>query len=122
MIPTAESPHVVVAEPHREIAQALQDLVTLAGCVPVMVSDCESVRELSSLPAAIVVRVATEISISSPHCGLERFSRADRPLIVALASSAADVAEAERLECQVIARTPNQVRAVYEALTQLALR
>ena len=124
MIPTAEGPLVVVVEPHREIADALQDVVTLAGCVPVMASHCESVRELNldSLPAAIVVRVATEIRTMSPHFGLEHFSRTDEPLIVALASSDADVAEAERLECQVIARAPNQVQALYNALTQLASR
>jgi len=122
MIRTAEGPLVLVIEPHREIANALQDVVTLAGCVPVMASHCESVRELDSLPAAIVVRIATEIRMMPPHFGLEHFSRTDQPLIVALASSDADVAEAERLECQVIARAPNQVQALYKALTQLASR
>jgi len=78
MIPAAEGPPVVVIEPHRQVADALQDVVTLADCVPVMASHCESVTD-------------------------------------------ADVAEAERLECQVIARAPNPVQA-YGALTQLALR
>lgn len=115
------SPLVVVAEPHHDMADALQDVVTLAGCVPLMVSGCESVPELNSAPAAIVVRIATEMP-TSPHLGLERFSLTGRPVIVALASSDRDVAEAERLGCEVIARAPHQVQALYEALTQLASR
>lgn len=121
MITTAQSPLVVVAEPHHEIADALQDVVTSAGCVPVMVSGCESVHDLDSAPAAIVVRIATEMPMS-PHLGLEHFSTAGRPVIVALTSSDEDVAEAERLGCEVIARAPHQVQALYEALTQLASR
>jgi hypothetical protein len=109
----------VIAEPHHEIADALQDVITLAGCVPVTVRRCESVHELHERPTAIVVRIATDVPSVSPHRGLEGLDRTGRPLIVALASSDADVAEAERLECEVIARAPHQVQALYEALMQL---
>lgn len=119
---TTGKPLVVVAEPHHEIADALQDVVILAGCVPVMASDCESISELHALPAAIVVRVATEMPMTSPHLSLRQFGRTKRTLVVALASSHADATEAERLGCQVIARAPRQVQVLYEVLTQLSSR
>jgi hypothetical protein len=115
-------PTVVIAEPHQEMAGALEDVVTMAGCVPVRVSRCESVRILSPEPAAIVVRVATEMPLGSPHLGLEHLGSGRRPLIVALASNDADVAEAERLHCEVIAREPHQVQMLYDTLLELASR
>jgi hypothetical protein len=112
-------PVVVIAEPHHEMSDALEDIVTLAGCIPVTVSGFESLDGVLSSPAAIVVRVASETPLVSPHQGLEH-PGPRRPLIVALASTDADVAEAERLQCEVIARAPYQVQALYDALTQLA--
>lgn len=118
---THAGPTVVIAEAHYEIAHALEDVVTLAGCIPVTVSDFESVRTLDCHPIAIVVRVATEMPLMSPHRGLEAFDHG-RPLIVALASSDADVAEAQRLDCEIIARAPHQVQTLYDVLTELASR
>ena len=112
----------MVAETHHEIADALQDVVILAGCIPIIVSEGESMGERPALPEAIVVRVATEMPMTSPHLNLRQFGRTERTLVVALASSDADVAEAERLGCQVIARAPRQVQVLYEALTQLSSR
>jgi hypothetical protein len=37
---------VVIAEAHYEIAHALMDVVTLAGCIPVTVTHFDSVRTL----------------------------------------------------------------------------
>jgi hypothetical protein len=116
------APTVVIAEPHHEIAHALEDVVTLAGCVPVTVSQFESVKTLDTQPVAIVVRVATEMPLVAPHRGLEGLARGRRPLIVALASSDADVVEAQRLDCEIIARAPHQVQILYDVLTQLASR
>jgi hypothetical protein len=110
---------VVIAEAHYEIAHALMDVVTLAGCVPVTVTHVDSVRTLEVQPAAIVVRVDR---VLSSHRGLENFVRGRRPLIVALASSDADVAEAERLNCEIIARAPHQVQMLYDVLKELASR
>jgi len=115
-----QRPTVVIAEPHQQMAGALEDVVTMAGCVPVIVNRCESVMTLSAEPAAIVVRVATEMPLVSPHLGLAQLGRGRRPLIVALVSSDADVAEAERLHCQVIARAPHQVQTLYDTLVRLA--
>jgi hypothetical protein len=110
---------VVVAEAHYEIAHALMDVVTLAGCVPVTVTHFDSVQTLDVQPVAVVLRVDP---LLSPHRGLENFARGRRPLIVALASSDADVAEAERLECEIIARAPHQVQMLYDVLKELASR
>ena len=114
-----QRPTVVIAEPHQGMAGSLEDVVTLAGCVPVIVNRCESVKTLGAEPAAIVVRVATEMPLVSPHLGLAQLGRR-RPLIVALVSSDADVAEAERLRCDVIARAPHQVQTLYDTLMRLA--
>jgi hypothetical protein len=110
---------VVIAEAHYEIAHALMDVVTLAGCVPVTVTHVDQVLALDVQPVAIIVRV--DLLLSS-HRGLEHCARGRRPLIVALASSDADVAEAERLECEIIAREPHQVQMLYDVLKELASR
>ena len=112
-------PVVVVAEPYHPIANALQDVVALAGCVPVVVSGTQGDCELRSRPAAIVVRVDTALS-RSPHVTLADVRGDTPPLIVALASNEEDAAEAKRCGCQVIARPPNQMKALYETLRRLA--
>jgi hypothetical protein len=115
----AGKPIVVIAESHRAIADTLRDVVLLAGCAPVIIDSAEAVRNCPSPPTAIVIRVATEMPLMSPHLGLERLAQAERPMIVALTSSDEDVAEARRLQCEVIARAPYQIQALYETLTKL---
>jgi DNA-binding NtrC family response regulator len=113
-------PTVAIAESHHEIADALEDVVALAGCVPVTVNSIEALQDMRSTAAAIVVRVATEMTDSSPHLVLQELALSTRPLVVALTSSDADVAEAQRLHCEVVLRAPHQVQGLYETLQDLA--
>ena len=94
-----DGPTVVIVEPYRDIAIALEEIVSLARCTPLTVGAVdEPATLLQERPAAIIVRVATDLSYRSPHAGLARWPRTMRPLVVALVSTDADVAEAEMPE------------------------
>jgi hypothetical protein len=116
-----DAPTVVIVEPYRDIATALEEIVSLARCIPLTVGAVEEPAALlQERPAAIIVRVATDLSFRSPHAGLTRWPPSMRPMVVALASTDADVAEAERLGCDVILREPKQVQQLYETLAHVA--
>jgi len=113
-------PMVAILEPERERATALQEVVSLARCSPIAVLDLDELTGLSDPPAAIIVRVATSRPLGSPHAELQRLPASGRPKVLALVSSDADVAEAQRLGCDVVLREPHQVRALYDALIDIA--
>jgi hypothetical protein len=114
-------PTVVIVEPYRDIAIALEEVVSLARCTPLTVGAVEEPASLlQERPAAIIVRVATDLSYRSPHAGLTRWPPSMRPMVVALTSTDADVTEAERLGCDVILQEPKQVRQLYDTLTNVA--
>jgi hypothetical protein len=113
-------PTVAIIEPEREVAIALSEVVELARCTAVTIADIDELKELATPPAAIVVRVATGLPrAGAAHLSLERLPEGDRPTVVALARTDADVAEATRLGCDVVLREPRQVRALYEAIANL---
>src|SRR5687768_8668967 len=116
----ATLPIVAIFEPERERATALQEVVSLARCTPITVFVAEELTGFPAPPAAIIVRVAMNRPLGSPHTELERLPFSSRPKVLALASSEADVAEAQRLGCDVVLREPHQVRALYDALTDIA--
>jgi hypothetical protein len=111
-------PVVVVIEPDRELAVALQEVVTLARCRP-MTMPVDDVEQLASPPAAIVVRMATRMPLA-PASPRLKSADGSAPRVLALASNDTDVAEAERLGADVILREPHQVRALYDALVDIA--
>ena len=113
------SPTVVIVEPYQDFAATLQEVVALAHCYPVTIANAEGLNNLAQPPAAIVVRVATNQPFESPHAGLAEMPRVQRPVVVALTSSDEDVEEAERLGCELVLREPQQVRGLYDALTQV---
>lgn len=116
-----QCPTVVIVEPYRDIAVALEEVVSLAQCTPVTVGTLEEVGDLvHRRPIAIVVRVATHLSTHSPHATLRAWPRTARPMIVALVSSEEDAAEAERLGCDVILCEPRQVHRLYDTLASVA--
>lgn len=116
-------PNVLIIEPHREMAAALQEVVTLANCTPMTVTTCDEIMRLPHLPAAIVVRILSHTTgVEAPHECLHRLPREQRPMIVALTSSDDDVMEAERLGCEVVLRAPKQVRGLYDALSRVGQR
>jgi hypothetical protein len=94
------APTVAIIEPHREFASALEEVVALARCAPVTMAEFDELTDLALPPAAIVVRFSTKLPFTSLHDGLSRLPSAGRPTVLALASTDADVAEAERLGCE----------------------
>jgi hypothetical protein len=116
-----DAPTVIIVEPYRDIAIALEEIVSLARCTPLTIGAVEEPAALlQERPAAIIVRVATDLSYRSPHAGLTRWPAAMRPMVVALVSTDADVAEAERFGCDVILQEPKQVRQLYDTLAHVA--
>jgi hypothetical protein len=110
---------VAIVEPYPDLAAALQEVVALANCHAVTMTNAGALSELPHPPAAIVVRIATNLPFESPHAGLEDLARTNRPVVMALASTEADVEEAQRLGCEIVLREPQQVRGLYDALTEV---
>jgi len=104
--------HVLIIEPHAEVAAAFEQALALASCLPVVRSHVESLGDLGVTPALIVTRIG--------HADLSHLPPT-RPPIVAIASSDADVAEASRLRCEVVLKGPGEIRRLVDAVRSLAL-
>lgn len=114
------TPTIAIIERRQEFAVALQEVVALARCTAVTLDDFEELTQLPSPPVAIVLRMAANRSLGRARLLLETLTAAGRPKVFALAWTDADVAEAERLGCDVVLREPRQVRALYDALVAFA--
>jgi hypothetical protein len=115
-------PHVLIIEPQREMAAVLREIVVIANCTPLLVATWDEIQRLSPVPAAIVVRVLADSGAGAPHECVRRMPRADRPVVLALTATDADVTEAERLGCDVVLRAPKQVRGLYDTLSRMGRR
>lgn len=113
-------PTVLIVGLSPDVATALQEVVSLAHCTPVAVDDFDSLGEFQSPPAAIVAQIRATLPIESLDFVLAHWPHETRPTVVALVSTDEDVAEAERLACQVVLREPWQVHGLYETLTRVA--
>lgn len=103
--------HVLIVEPHAEVAAAFEQAIACASFVPVVRSHVESLADVGVRPALIVMRIGhADVSHLPP----------DRPPILAIASTDADLAEASRLRCEVVLRGPREVRRLYDAVRSLA--
>ena len=114
------NPTVLIVGISPDLTAALQEVVSLAHCTPVAVDDFNSMGALQSPPAAIVAQIRAALPIESVDFVLAHWPYATRPKVVALVSTDEDVAEAERLACEVVLREPWQVRGLYETLTRVA--
>ena len=103
--------HVLIVEPHAEVATALERTIACASYIPVVRSHVESLADLGVTPAMIVMRIG--------HADLSHLPPG-RPPIVAIASTEADLAEASRLGCEVVLRGPREVRRLFEVVRSLA--
>lgn len=111
-------PNILIIESRREVAEALTDVLTSANYGVVVKSHVEQLADLGFTPAAIVVRIAFEGITEPPHAALERLMP-NRPPVLAIASEDGEVAEAERLKCDIVLRAPNGVSRLCDALTKL---
>ena len=111
-------PVILIIEPRREVAEALQEVLTSANYVAIVRPHLERLTDLGVTPAAILVRISFE-GISEPaHKAIERLP-VNRPPVVAIAWEEEELAEAKRLRCDVVLRAPDDVNKLCEALSSV---
>jgi hypothetical protein len=110
-------PVVLIVEPRREVAEALEDVVTSAQFEAIVRPHVDQLSDLGVAPSAIIVRVAFEGIGEPPHAAIGRLR--DRPPVVAIAWEERGVAEAARLKCDVVLRAPQEIGQLCQALTTL---
>lgn len=103
--------HVLIIEPHDELSAAFADVLASANYRPLVRRHVDAIADLGVTPAAIVLRIG--------HAEVSRFPP-DRPPIVAIVSSEEDLAEAERLQCEVVLRGPAEIKRLCDALRSLS--
>lgn len=110
-------PLILIIEPRREVATALQDVITSANYRAIVIPHLERLADLGVTPSAIVVRIAFE-GLEPAHAAIERLP-ATRPPIVAIAWEDSEVAEAVRLKCDVVLRGAREVGRLCDVLGEV---
>ena len=109
---------ILIIEPRREVADAIEEVITSAHYQAMVVPHLEQLGDLGVTPAAIIVRIAFE-GVSEPaHAAIARLPP-NRPPIVAIAWEEHEVAEAMRLNCDVVLRGARDVGHLCEALSRV---
>lgn len=103
--------HVLIIEPHEELAAAFEDVIATARYTPVVRRHVDRLADVGITPVSIVLRIG--------HADVSQLP-SSRPPIVAIASSDEEVAEAERLRCEVVLRAPEEIRRLCDALRSVA--
>jgi hypothetical protein len=111
-------PSILIIEPRPEVAEALHDVVTSANYAAIVMSHVDRLSDLAVIPAAIIVRIAFEGISEPPHAAVGRLP-VNRPPVIAIAWEDEEIAEAERLRCDVVLRAPNDVGRLYDVLSRL---
>lgn len=111
-------PSILIIEPHREVAAALEHVVNSANYVAVVTPHLERLADVGVTPSAIIVRIAFESAGEPAHAAVERLGM-DRPPVLAIASDAAELREAERMKCEIVLRAPQEVSRLCDALARL---
>jgi hypothetical protein len=116
---TKDMSHVIlIIEPRPEVASALQEVVASANYRAVVIPHLERLGDLAVSPAAIIVRIAFEGS-EPAHRAIARLPPANRPPIVAIAWEEDEIAEAHRLNCDVVLHGPRDVSRLCEVLARV---
>jgi hypothetical protein len=110
-------PLILIIEPRHEVAAALEDVLTSANYRAMVVPHLERLADLDWMPSAIVVRVVFE-GLEPAHTAIGKLPP-DRPPVVAIAWEAAEIAEAERLRCDVVLHAPKEVSRLCEELARV---
>jgi hypothetical protein len=111
-------PPILIIEPRREIADALEEVINSANYIAVVRPHLEQLSDLGLVPAAIILRITFEGLSDPPHTAIARMPL-DRPPIVAIAWEDAEIREAERLKCDVVLRAPDDVGRLCDALSRV---
>ena len=110
---------VLIIEARREVAAALEEVLAAANLASMVVPHLEKLSDIEISPAAILVRIAFESVSDPPHAAIARLPPG-RPPVVAIAWEEDEVAEAEKLKCDVILRAPGDIARLCETLTRVA--
>ena len=108
---------ILIIEPRREVALALEGVITSANYTTMVIPHLERLADLGETPAAIVVRIAFE-GIVPAHAAIEKLPK-NHPPVLAIAWDDEEAAEAERLKCDVVLRAPRGVSHLCEALKRV---
>lgn len=111
-------PVVLIIEPRKEVAAALESAIGMANLTPVVVPHLERLSDVPYSIAAIVVRIAFESVGDPPHAAISRLPR-DHPPVVAIAWEDDELEEARRLKCDVVLHAPHDITRLCETLTKL---
>ena len=109
---------VLIIEARSEVAAALEAVLAAVNLAAVVVPHLEKLSDVGISPAVILVRIAFETVSDPPHAAIARLPP-DRPPVVAIAWEEDEVAEAEKLKCDVILRAPNDIARLCETLTRV---
>ena len=110
-------PSVLILESRRDVADALQDVITSAHYRAIVRAHIDHLDSLDDRPAAIVTRI-TSVGVGEPsYRAIEKLH--GRPPVVAIAWADDEVAEAIRLKCEVVLRAPAEVGRLFEVLTKI---
>ena len=105
---------VLILEAHDDIASALAEVVASANFAPMVRRHVHVLDDVGMTPAAIVVRIA-----QADLSGLSGLP-AHRPPILAIASNDEEATEAARMRCEVVLRSPGDIKRLCEALRSLS--
>jgi hypothetical protein len=111
-------PAILIIESHREVATALEEVVSCVRCLPVVTPHLEHLGDVGVSPAAILVRIAFEGVGEPVHAAIERLPK-NRPPVVAIVRDERAAAEATRLKCDVVLRAPQDLGRLGETLTDV---
>jgi hypothetical protein len=112
-------PTVLIIEARREVAKALEAVITSASFTTLVVPHLERLTDLPITPAVIVVRIAFEGVSDPPHTAIERLP-VNHPPVVAIVWEDDELKEAQRLKCDVVLHAPQDVSLLCDTLTRLA--
>lgn len=110
-------PAILIIEPRREVATALEEVVASAQCLPVVTPYLEQLADVGVSPAVILVRIAFEGIGEPAHAAIAKLPK-NRPPIVAIVRDEDAAAEAARLKCDVVLRAPQDLGRLKDALTK----
>jgi hypothetical protein len=113
------TPVVLIIEPRREVAAALELAIAMSNLSPFVVQHLERLSDIPHAVSAIVVRIAFEGVGDPAHMAIERLASDRRPPVVAIAWEEAEVAEARRMKCDVVLHGPHDINRLCETLTKL---
>ena len=111
-------PAILIIEPRREVAEALEDVVTSAKYSAIVRPYIDRLQDLAMTPAAIIVRISFDSFSEPAHAVIARLPP-NRPPVIAIAWEDQEVAEAVRLKCDVVLRAPADVGQLCDVLHRL---